>query len=181
MAIVAGGILVAIGCIAVAIAKNLGFFTAPASPGWKLAAAGFTAVAFVTLIQFDKSVREYYVCMGSPEACGWEFSQLNIAMTALIVVLSIQVVACNGAAGVAAIPFVGAAPMIAITSTLTFQLTLLPALYLLLTSLVSCATDEAAKPVVPVIVGGAVVVAALTAGVTLYMRRRLPWRWQPPQ
>lgn len=128
-----------------------------------------------------KNVIDYYECMGSPTACAVDLSNVTSALNALITVLIIQSIACFAAAGIAWIPWIWAVPMYVILATMTAQLALIPSFYVLLGDLVTCALDEAAKPVVPVVVGIAVAVAAVSIGLTAYLRRGMPWRWKPPK
>lgn len=174
------GIIGAIAAVGTAIVLNNGFCTAPASPAFMVAAGVASLAAVGALSMLPGNIYDYYECMESPAACAFELSQVTTAINALITVLSIQTAACFAAAGVAWIPWAGAVPMYAILATFIVQLALIPTFYVLLGDLASCASKEAAKPVVPVILGVATAVALVSIGLTAYVRRGVRWRWQPP-
>lgn len=175
------GIVGAIMFVTVAIILNNGFFTAPASPAMMVAAGVLSLAAVAALTGLLVSINEYFQCMGSPAECADELSQVTAAITALITVLIIQATACFVAAGVAWIPWAGAAPMYAIMATLILQLALLPTLSVFMEDLTTCASNVEADPVVRVLLAAVGVVALAAIGVTARVRKGLPWRWQAPK
>lgn len=178
LATVAAGIIAAIASVGVAVVLNNGFCTAPASPAAMIVAGASTLVAVGALSFLLGDVNNYYQCMGSPAACDGELSNVTNAINALRTVLGIQATACFVAAGIAWIPWAGAAPMYVILASLITQLALVPSLYIFLGDLASCANSESAQPAVGAVVGIAAVVAAVSIGLTAYIRRESPWNWQ---
>ena len=179
--VAAAGIIGAIVSIGVAIALNNGFFTAPSAPAAMIAAGIASGVAAGALLGLSAQISDYYQCMGSPQACAGDFSNAMNAVNALITTLFIQAAACFVAAGIAWIPWAGAAPMYVILASLIAQSALIPSLYVFLGDLVSCANDVATEPAVGVITAGVVAVAAISIVLTAYVRRNLPWRWKTPK
>jgi len=181
LVVVSAGIIGAIAAVATAIVLNNGFWTAPASPAAMITAGVASLTAVVTLSILLTQVSDYYACMGSPSACTGELSNVTNAINALISVLSIQAAACFIVAGIAWIPWAGAAPMYVIMATFITQLALVPSFYIFLSDLVSCANNEATQIEIGVILGGAMVVAIVSIGLTAYVRRGVSWKWKSPE
>lgn len=177
-------IIAALAAISTAIALNGSFCLAPGSPGF-MVAAGALSLAAVGMIGLLKGeVVGYWECTGSPEACVGNYLTLITAMDALILVLSIQAAACFAAAGIAWIPWVGAAPMIAIAVTMITQLGLLIALWAIVSELAFCVIDATAPTpgsIVRGVIGTSLAAAIWAVGVGMYIRRDIPWRWHSPK
>ncbi len=177
----AGGIVGAIASLGVAIALNNAFCTAPAAPGAMIAAGVASLVAVTALSLLGSEISNYYECMNAPQACAVDLTNAINAVNALKTVLGFQASACFVAAGIAWIPWAGAVPMYVILASLIIQLAVIPSLIIFLINLVSCANDATAAPTVTVLTGAALAVAAATIGLTAYVRRDLPWRWEAPR
>ena len=112
----------AISLIVTAAILNNSFFFAPGSPLVMLGAAVVTGLATFFFSKAEEKMQDYFKCMGSNDNCNSILSSFNNAMTALKVALQVQTAACTAAAGMAWIPWVGAAPMYAIIAALVAQL-----------------------------------------------------------
>jgi hypothetical protein len=140
-------IAIAIGFIIAAAAANNSFFGASGSPGL-MVAAGVAALAAVGSLAGTRAmVESYFVCMGSPEQCIGAFNNLLNAITGLMTVLSIQSTASFAAAGIAWIPWVGAAPMYVILGALIIQAALIPTVTVFVNDLITCVQEAAIDPI----------------------------------
>jgi hypothetical protein len=176
-------IVAAIAAVITAAVLNNGFFSAPAAPAFMIVAGASSGAAVVMLSLLLRNINDYYECMGSPAACAGELAGVTAAISALIAVLSIQAAACFAAAGIAWIPWAGAAPMYAILASLIVQLGVIPTLYVYLGDLVTCANEEASQPAVGGILVTAIAVALVAVVLTATVQRRkgVRWRWEPPK
>ncbi len=134
----------AIAAVIVAAALNNGFFSAPASPAAMITAGGLTLAAIGSLVAARALVESYFQCMGAPPACAGALSNLLNALAGLLTVLGIQATACFVAAGIAWIPWAGAAPMYVILGAFIVQLGLIPTVIAFSVDLVNCVERAAA-------------------------------------
>ena len=173
------GVILAIASIGTAIVLNNGFCTAPGSPIMMLIAGGACLAAVAGLVLLNKEITEYYECMNSPKECYGELTSLLNASKALITVLSIQATACFVAAGIALIPWVGAAPMYVILAALITQMGLIPSLYIFVRDFVVCVQEAAEKSPINAILIGTTIVSVAAIGITISIRRNLdPINWK---
>lgn len=172
LATAGASITAAILIIGVAAALNASFFGAPGSPGLMITAGILTGAAVAAVTIALSLVNSYFECMGSPSACEGVLSNLTNILKALIIVLSIQAVACFVAAGIAWIPWAGIAPMFAIAATLIIQLGLIPSAVVFSVDLINCAENAVKVPAeIPTLfTAGFLTVIVLV--VAIYFRRK---------
>lgn len=163
--------------IGIAAALNNGFFSAPGSPAVMLAAAAMVVAAGAALAGARALAESYFQCMGAPSECLGEFNNFITNIDALIVVLGIQATASFVAAGIAWIPWAGAAPMYVILGSLIAQAALVPSLTGFWVALENCVAEASALDVgstshpVTVYIATAFAGAVVAIG-TAYISRR---------
>ena len=175
----AGGlIIVAIGLITAAAIANNSFWLAGGSPALMVGAGGSVLAAVAALAVAKALAEEYFQCMGAPSECLGEFQNFITNIDALMIILSIQATASFVAAGIAWIPWAGAAPMYVIIGALTIQAGLIPSLTAFWVALEECleraATALTVGPLtaaVPLYVATAFAIAMVAIGVAYYGRR----------
>jgi hypothetical protein len=172
ISVAAAGIVAAIVAIGVAVGLNNSFFGAPGAPAAMVAAGIASVAAVVALRLLIVDVNEYFSCMGSPDSCSVELSNVINSINALVVVLGIQATACFVAAGIAWIPWAGSAPMYAILASLITQLALVPSLYIFMADLASCANNEATQQTSATTLAIAATAAVICVGMVAYLRRK---------
>jgi hypothetical protein len=145
--------------VIVAAVLNNGFFSAPASPAAMITAGGLTLGALAAVAGAKALVDSYFQCAGAPPGCAGALSNLLSALVALMTVLSIQATACFVAAGIAWIPWAGAAPMYVLIATFIIQLALIPTIIAFSVTLVDC-VKNATTPAPPSSSGAALTAAA---------------------
>jgi hypothetical protein len=153
-------IALAIGFVVAAAAANNSFFGAGASPALIIAAGVASLAAVGSLAGARAMIENYFACMGSPAACQGALSNLLNVIAGLMTVLSIQATASFVVAGVAWIPWAGAAPMYVILGALIVQAALIPTAVAFVTDFISC-VEEAARSAVGSGTGPLVAVVAL--------------------
>jgi hypothetical protein len=157
-------VAVAIAAIVVAAILNNGFFSAPGSPAFMVAAGVSTLLAVAAL----KNAYNLAAACSTP-ACGGALSNLLNVLAALITVLGIQAVACFAAAGIAWIPWAGQVPMYVILGSLISQAILIPSAIAFAVAFVDCVkTATTSSSSSPLVAAVGVIVVALIAGVTRY-------------
>lgn len=163
--------------IGIAAALNNGFFSAPGSPAVMVTAGGLILAAAGALAAARVLAEDYFQCMGAPPACLGEFNNFISNIDALITVLGIQATASFVAAGIAWIPWAGAAPMYVIIGTLVIQAALIPSLIAFWVALENCLEEAASATVGPLTapvatyVATSFVLALLAVGAAYYGRR----------
>jgi hypothetical protein len=120
---VAGALIVAsVAAIVVAQAANAGVFTAAAAPFAMGAAAVSAAAASVTLFTAGNRAEEFFICVGSPDLCRTQLSELQFALQGLASVLAVQALAAAAVAAVAWIPYAAQPAMQVIRYALMTQI-----------------------------------------------------------
>lgn len=173
----AASLATAIGCVSVAIAKNLSFCLAPASPAWIAAAGVAVLVAIGFLAGGQTDIDEYWECSGQPAECQGYYGNAEAYLDGVMAVLGVLAAACFAAAGIAWIPWAGAAPMGVIAASLAAEVPLVYFFVEHLIKLVDCVNGLALyEPPDPSLipVPFAVVVALVLAVRHL---RGVPWNF----
>lgn len=113
----------AIGLVTAAAILNNSFFGAPASPALMIAAGVAAALAVVLLGFAISALNAYCQCLSG--RCEGQCSNLRNLLSGVVAVLGIQATACFAAAGIAWIPWAGAAPMYVILGAFIIQVPLI--------------------------------------------------------
>lgn len=160
--------------IGIAAGLNGGFFTAPGAPVPMGFAAGFSFAALGALITARVMVQNYFNCVGAPEACLGDFSNVENVLNGLITVVGIQAVACTVTAAVAWIPGGAQPAMWAIFGTLVIQVALIPSIAVFYNDLRRCIEENTYRPVIsPLVTTYLVAVYSSIWGLGMvYLRKR---------
>lgn len=138
-------IITSIALIGVAIGLNASFFGAPGAPV-PLVAAGVSAGTAVALLsQAVSALDAFCACLQERghHACVGICRNLRTNLDAIRVVVGIQATACFAAAGIAWIPWAGAAPMVVIGGALVAQVFLLISAMAFYVQLENCVAESA--------------------------------------
>ncbi len=124
--LIAGGLIVAsAAAIGVAAVLNAGFFSAPGAPIPMAAAAALAASASILLVTAENRAIEFFTCIGSPEACQGDLTNLTEALQGIAGVLGVQALAAAAVAAVAWIPWAAQPAMYVIATSLLAQIPLI--------------------------------------------------------
>jgi hypothetical protein len=165
-------IAVAIAFVIAAAAANNSFFGAAGSPALMIGAGVASLAAVGTLAGARAMIESYFGCMGSPAECQGQLNNLLNVIAALMTVLSIQATASFVTAGIAWIPWAGAAPMYVILGALIVQAALIPTAVAFVNDFIAC-VERAARSAVGSGVGPLVAtlgIAILWLGVSYVFR-----------
>ncbi len=128
--------------VGVAAVLNNSFFGAPGAPAAMITAGALAAGAVALLKRSIDELDYFRQCGGVPRSCQGAFDNLTTNIAAIAVVMGIQASACLAAAGIAWIPWAGAAPMYVILAALIVQAGLIVSLAVYLAEFLACVKRE---------------------------------------
>lgn len=160
---VAAGLMVASAAsIAVAVALNGGFFSAPGAPIPMGVAAALATAAAIALVTAQQRAFEFFNCSGAPEACQGQLTNLTEALEGMAAVLGAQALAAAAVALVAWIPWAAQPAMWVIAVALTGQLALIPLITNFANDFVKCIDALGARQIPgPLIVAAGLVIVVV--------------------
>lgn len=156
-------IIVALAFLATAIILNGGFFSAPGAPISLALAAVATAAAFVAVGSAIANLDSYVACKGTLGSCLGDYNSLSASLLFLSTVLGVQAVAFVAAIVPAFVPYIGAAPMIVISFTLTGLLVSISTTLVLYNQFMKCMSEQPS----PWVIWLGVVVIVITAAILI--------------
>jgi hypothetical protein len=137
-------IIAAIALIIAAAVLNASFWAAGGSPIVMLAAAASAYIAVGLLSQAISRLNELCACLSESGggSCSGSCQNLRTNLDAIRIVVGIQASACVAAAGIAWIPWAGAAPMAVILGALVVNAALLVSAMAFWVQLENCVSSE---------------------------------------
>ena len=155
-------IIAAIAALGAAIALNNSFFGAPGAPVPMGIAAASSLAASIAL---GVALSKLDAC-APPTGCEGDWHNIRNVLAALATVMAFQAIAAAAAVIPAAVPFVGAAPMYVILTTLVLKLPLVPTLIGFVATFGGCIARATATNTSPMTANPSVWVA-ITAGTVI--------------
>ena len=170
---IAGGLILAsAAAIGLAAALNAGFFSAPGAPIPMLVAAASATAAVVALVTAGNRANEFFACVGSPEACQGQLTNLTEAIEAIAAILAVQALAAAAVAAVAWIPFAAQPAMWVIVTTLVSQLAFIPVVIAYANDFLKCVQSLGVRQLPSPLVVAAALVLAVALPIIYVSRRR---------
>lgn len=136
------------------------------------AAAVFAGAAAVALTTAQSRVFEFFQCLGSPEACQTDLSNLTESLEAMAGVLAVQALAAAAVALVAWIPWAAQPAMYVIATSLVAQLALIPLILAYARALLKCVDSLGIRKIPDPLVVGAIAIIAIALPFIHFARRK---------
>ena len=152
-------IILGLAFLVTAILLNGGFFSAPGSPIPLGLAAVATTAAFFAVGSAIAALDSYVACKGALGSCLGGYNSLRASLLFLSTVLGVQALACAAAIIPALVPYIGAAPMIAISFTLTGLLGSIATTLILYNQFMKCMSEQPS----PWVIGLGIVIIVITS------------------